>query len=220
MLAEKQVRCVLWLEDLLVLHGSDTQVWDLNILVEDPRTAANILLKKGFKETPPDSKFENDPEFNTRAIRIAHPQSSTGIVLIQAADWYYDLNDGAEDFLPTLHNFLDSMIEFWLNISSQDYVDRLGFALYIGCIINYCYYLRDSKGEPVKSNGYAENLKPEHREVHYNIVSADPKAESFTTTNRHIYHVRRSKEIQQGSFEAKPYEKGVFRSSLTTVSEQ
>src|ERR1700709_482313 len=102
------------------------------------------------------------------------------------------------------------MIEFWLTTTSQDYVDRLGFALYIGCLINYCYYLQGSKGETVKDPAYAENLKPEHREVHYNIVSADPKEESFTTTSRHMYHVRRSREIKEGSFAPKPYKKGVF----------
>jgi hypothetical protein len=220
LLAGKQILNVIWFEDLLALHGSDTQVWDLHLLVEEPRTAAVILLDSGYKETPPETKFENDPEFSSRSIRIARSQSSTGVVLHSAREWYYQLDDGVDDFLPPLHSFLDSMIEFWLNISSQDYLDRLGFALYIGCLINYCYYLQNSEGGPVKSLAYAEKLKPEHREVHYNITSTNPKEESFTTTSRHMYHVRRSREIKEGVFVPRPYEKGVFRPPLTTVSEQ
>jgi hypothetical protein len=220
LLADKRIPNVIWLEDLLALHGSNTQVWDLHLLVEDPRTAAKILLDSGYKEMPPETKFENDPEFSKRAIRIARHRSSTGVVLHSAREWYYQLDDGVQDFLPPLHSFLDSVIEFWLNISSQDYLDRLGFALYIGCLINYCYYLQNSEGEPVKSLTYAEKLKPEHREFHYNITSADPKEESFTTTSRHMYHVRRSREIKDGIFVPRPYEKGVFRAPLTTVSEQ
>ena len=222
LLLNKQAPCVIWLEDLLALHGSDTQVWDLHLLVEDPLAAEKILLSNGYVKTPLEAKFEIDPEFSKQAIRINRNGSSTGVVLYSANDWYYQLDDddGVQDFLPPLHRFLDSMIEFWLNISSQDYVDRLGFALYIGCLINYCYYLQCSEGDPVKSTAFAEKLKLEHREVHFNIVSADPKEESFTTTSRHTYHVRRSREIKQGTFVPKPYEKGVFRAALTTVSEQ
>ena len=220
LLADQQVPNVIWLEDLLALHGSNTQVWDLHLLVEDPRTAADVLLNEGYKETPPEDKFQNDPEFSERAVRLIHSQASTGIVLHMARECYYQMDSSVQNFLPPLHSFLDSMIEFWLNISSRDYVDRLGFALYIGCLINYCYYLQSSDGEPVKAPAYAEKLKPEHREVHYNITAADPKEQSFTTTSRHLYHVRRSKEIREGTFVPKPYEKGVFRAALTTVSEQ
>ena len=151
---------------------------------------------------------------------MLHSQASTGIVFHKASDWYYEMDSSVQDFLPPIHTFLDSMIEFWLNISSRDYVDRLGFALYIGCLINYCYGLQDSEGEPVKTPAFAKKLKPEHREVHFNITAADPKEQSFTTTNRHLYHVRRSQEIKEGTFVPKPYEKGVFRAALTSVSEQ
>ncbi len=218
-LAEKGLSSVIWLEDLLVLHGSDTQVWDLNLLVQEPRAAADVLLQAGYKETPPNSRFDDDPEFSERAIRIVLSPSSTGVVLHPAQDWHYDLNESVQNFLPRLHKFLDSIIEFWLNISSRDYVDRLLFALYIGCLINYCYYLKDENGEPVKDPAYAKNLKPEHREVHYDIVAKDPKMESFTTTNRHQYHARRSREIKDGLFNPEPYQEGVFRAPLTTLSE-
>ncbi|TVY13821.1 hypothetical protein LARI1_G008551 [Lachnellula arida] len=220
LLADKGIPCTIWLEDLLALHGSNTQVWDLNLLVEDPRAAAKVLRHSGYKETTPDAKFEDDPDISERTTRVAQLQSSTAVVLHYAKNWYFQLDDRIPGFLPPVHSFLDSMIEFWLNISSQDYVDRLGFALYIGCLICYCYDLQTSDDGPVKNPAYAEKLKPEHREVHYNITAADPKEESFTTTNRHTYHARRSREIKEGIFVPRPYEKGVFRAPLTTVSEQ
>ncbi|TGO68778.1 hypothetical protein BOTNAR_0020g00520 [Botryotinia narcissicola] len=220
LLASKNITSVIWLEDLLALHGSKTAVWDLHLLVEDTSAAAKILLDNGYKETAPDSSFEDDPEFSDRAIRLTHNCSSTIVMLHAAKEWYYQMDDNVQDFLPPLSSFLDSMIEFWINISAQDYDDRLRFALYIGCLIGYCYYLQDSDGQLVKTHAYAENLKPEHREVHYDITFESPNKKSFTATDRHTYHVRRSREIREGAFVPKPYEEGVFRTNLTTVSEQ
>ncbi|TVY49147.1 hypothetical protein LOCC1_G000960 [Lachnellula occidentalis] len=108
--------------------------------------------------------------------------------------------------------FLDSMIEFWLNISSRDYVDRLGFALYIG-------YIQTSDDGPVKNPASA---KSSNRSTEKFIITLPPQTtkKSFTTTNRHTYYVRRSREIKEGIFVPRPYEKGVFRAPLATVSEQ
>ena len=216
---KNEVSVVVWLEDLLVLHGSNTQVWDLNLLVKDPQEAAGILRGAGYKECSMQTRFEDEPEFGERSVYMAHPSIETGVVLLPAQDWCYDLNEDVEDFLPPLNVFLDSMFEFWLNISSQDYVDRLHFALYIGRLINYCYNLTTLDGHPIKDPAYAKNLQPSHREIHYDIVSDDPKAESFTATKRHQYHVRRSKEIRDGVFSPQPYKKGVFRPDLTILPE-
>ncbi|TGO53549.1 hypothetical protein BCON_0121g00300 [Botryotinia convoluta] len=203
LLASINVTSVIWLEDLLALHGSKTAVWDLHLLVEDACAAAKVLLDNGYKETAPYCSFEDDPEFSEHAIRLTHNHSST-IVMQHAAK----------------ECFLDSMIESWINISAQDYDDRLRFALYIGCLIGYCYYLQNSDGQLIKTHAYAENLKPEHREVHYDITFESRNKKSFTATNRHAYHVRRSREIREGAFVPKPYEEGVFRTNLTTVLEQ
>jgi hypothetical protein len=172
-------------------------------------THGSKVLDSGYKETPPETRFENDPEFSNLDCSLSI--FKTGVAFHLAGEWYYQLDDGVQDFLPPFHSFLDSMIELWLNISSRNYVDRSGFALYIGRLINYCYYLQSSEGEPVKDPAYPEKLKLEHREVHYNIAAADPKEESFTTTSRHMYHVRRGREIKEGIFVPKPYGKGVFR---------
>lgn len=101
--------------------------------------------------------------------------------------------------------------------------------MYIGCLILYCYELEDpdcsegieaGSGLRVKNNEYAKYLRKEHRELHYDIVAAKGRDESFTTTQRHIYHARRMKEILAGEFEPEPYDgKADFRPSLTTLAE-
>ena len=210
---------MIWLEDLLVLHGSKTELWDLHLLVQDPQEAAGILQGVGYSESSMQTRFKNEPEFTERSVRMECQSSGTGVVLLHSQDWYYDLQADVTDFLPPLNMFLDSMFEFWLKISSQDYVDRLRFALYIGRLINYCYELTDVSGQAVKDSAFAQNLQLVHREIHYDIVSDDPKAKSFTATRRHQYHVRRSEEILKGIFSPQPYKANVFRPDLTLIIE-
>ena len=205
---KKEFSTVIWFGDLLALHGSDTRVWDLNLLVQDPREAATILLGVGYKETPPHSKFEDEAEFAERAIRMALVPSVTGVVLLPARDWYSDLNKSVQNSLLALYDFLDSIIEVWLNISSRDYVDRVCLALYIGCLITYCDYLEHENSKPVKDPAYANNLKPEYRNKN-----------CFTTTDRHHGHARRSREIKEGTFMPQPYLNAAFQLPLTALSE-
>lgn len=47
----------------------------------------------------------------------------TGVVLLPARDWSYELDESAEELLPRLQNFFDLMMELWLGIPSQDYKD-------------------------------------------------------------------------------------------------
>ncbi|KAI9834806.1 MAG: hypothetical protein M1819_002892 [Sarea resinae] len=220
-LAEKGISSVIWFEDLLALYGSDTQVWDLKLLVQDPREAANVLLHAGYKETSHQLHFDEDPESSKRGVRMAVTSSETGVMLLPTRDWYHTMDEeSTRKYVPSLHSFIDSMIEFWLNISSRDYVDRVGFALYIGCLINYCYALKDENGEPVRDPAYANKLKPEHRELHYDIVADCPRKDSFTTTQQHQYHTRRSREIKEGLFTPQPHQKkDAFRAPLPPLIE-
>ena len=74
---------------------------------------------------------------------------------MEAKDWYFDISLDIVDNLPPIHIFLGSMAELWLNISSRDYVEHPRYALYVACMINYCYFLSDANGEKVKSQEYA-----------------------------------------------------------------
>ena len=217
LLASKGVQNVIWLEDLLALHGSDTMVWDLNLLVKDAVEAATCLSKLGYHQTVLEARFQHDPDFSQRCIRLVEPESTEiAVVLLPAQDWYYDMQNQNQNPLPPLHLFLNSVMEYWLNISSKDYVDHLDFALYIAALINYCYGLTDKDGARVKSVEYGDILKAENRELHYDILDG---RQDFTHTARHRYHAQKYREIKAGFFTPAPYQTDGYRLQLGTLAE-
>ena len=212
------VDSVLWFKDLLAAHGSNHACeGDLSLLVTQPYEAAKLLEQSGYRPKPRNDQFEDASELR---VRMEHPFNGTAVVLLCAEDWYYDLKMTTEGFLPSLSAFLDAIMEYWLNISSKNYVTRLSFASYIGLLIYDCYKIKTSDGVSTKDPAFAERLRLYHRELHYDIVSGDPKAESFTATKRHEYHQRRSREIKDGLFVPKPYKKGSYRLELSALTEQ
>ena len=219
LLRRERVPNVIWLEDLLVRHGSNTVAIDLHLLVEDVHQAADVLQKFRYGRIIPDSDNPSDLSSTVQNVRLTGPSDEYYVVLLPASHWYYDINQQVDAFTPPLNRFLDSMMEFWLSISSQDYEERLPFALYIACIIKYCYELTAPTGDPVKDPAYARNLKNTHHELHYDIVLNDPAKPSFTTTARHRYHVMKSREIANGTFRPKPYKKGEYRPNLSSLAE-
>jgi hypothetical protein len=225
LLASHGIPNVVWLEDLLALHGCDTMVWDLNLLVPNPHAAAACLLELGYHLTSPEARFQHDPAFSKSSVRVKRtpPSTETGVVLLPAGDWYYAIqNQNPQNPLPPLHSFLDSVMEFWLNISSEDYIDRLESALYVAALIGYCYVLpnddKDATLAKVKTIEYGQKLKPEHRELHYDIVAGK---ESFTHTARHRYHAQKYREIRAGLFIPRPPgERRGHRAQLGGVPEE
>jgi hypothetical protein len=213
---------VVWLHDLLIRYGSLTMLWDVHVLVDDPQKAATYLETAGYNRTAPSPEFEHFPEFSQRGVRLDRAGSETGFVLLPAADWHYQLPQLKSEHVPPLHALLNSLLAVWLNISNEDYVERLDFALFVANLINYCYYLKDNEGHSTKSNEFANHLDLEHRELHYDIVSQDPKSkENFSSTRRHAYHVQKYLEIKEGHFKPQPYaQTGKPPCSLALINEQ
>ena len=179
--------------------------------------------------------------------------TDTAVILLPAQDWYFDLGRDIDlkgsapwAFRPPLSRLLDALMSFWLRLSSVDYTSRLRFSLYIGVLISYCYQLTDDSHDhcSVGMVEYAQYLRPEHRELHYDIVASFDEdgvsevegrkvrrkngkgageqrrnMEDFTTVRRHQYHVRRWQEIQEGTFTPAPYEKGKDREALAVLEE-
>lgn len=217
LLTGNDVQNVVWLEDLLALHGSNTMVWDLNLLVQDPLEAATCLEKLGYHRTASEARFQHDSGITERSIGLVKPASTeTAVILLPAQDWYYDVQKQGQNPVPPLHSFLDSAMELWLNISSKNYTERLGFALYIAALISDCYALTDEEGGKVKTTEYGERLKVEHRELHYDIVAGK---QSFTHTARHRYHAQKYREIKGGFFTPVPHHKDGYRPQLGTLAE-
>ena len=197
-LQSQNVPHVFWLEHVLVAYGSDTQVWELTLLVEEPTAASEILCEAGCQLCSHSNRFDSDAEFAGKGISMTLPGYEHPVTLYRATDWHFNLEKHRYG-LPKLNEFLESLMDLWLNISSQDYVERLPFALHIASLITYCYRLQDPEHGPVNSINYASCLRKEYRELHLEIVAAD-RAKNFASTSRHLYHARRYWEIKNGDW--------------------
>lgn len=62
LLANSGFSSVIWFENPLALNGSDTRVWDLNLLMENPNQTAEQLTKAGYRQTQPDEQLAYIPE--------------------------------------------------------------------------------------------------------------------------------------------------------------
>jgi len=209
-----------WFEDLLALHGSDTIVWDLSHLIDDPNAAAVLLCKLNYKCVLPDDRYEHIHEIAQSGIRMVLPTNGLKIVLLRAHDWHYDMSTCPKSCVPRICDFLDAIMDLWLNMSSVEYDDRLLFALHLACLIDYAYSLKYHHGKASKANSFAENLREEHRELHFDMVSNSKGRESWTFARRHERHARTYRNIKEGNFTPEPCTPTAFKQSLAALPEQ
>jgi hypothetical protein len=190
-----------YLEDLLVLHGSDTVVFDLNLLVVDLDNASRVLQKTGYQEVEADSGLYFIPP-DLKGIRLRRIMTGSFVTILSSQLWRYQSELRP---LPAIHDFLNSMMQMWPRIPVSEYGTQLEFALHVFCWIGYCYQLTDTNGLRVKSVEYADCLQPEHRELHYDLIEEGDLKKRATSGNAgHRYHVRRAQEILEGNFNPQP----------------
>ena len=213
---------VLWFEDALVIYGSDTSVFDLYILVSDVSKAETALRKSDYRDAS-----SADPPITERARRGWTRLECTGgdstsiTVLISASEWNYDLTHTLRHELgplPPLNKFLDSLMTQWLDIPQDDYPEQYGWAMFIAVLIGYAYNL-PSPNNDVRSPDYAEKLRPEVRELHYDAVGRYPRKSDFTNFRKHEYHALRCEQIRRGEFTPRPYPTDCFPVSLAEYPE-
>lgn len=217
LLTKQGIPNVVWLEDVLALHGSNTIGWDLALLVKDPLEAATCLASFGYHQAAPEERFQYGQDITENSIRVIQSASKeTAVTLLPAQHWYFDFQRQGQNSLPSLHTFLNSVMEFWLKLSSKDYSERLELALYIAGLISLCYDLTDEDDIKVRSIEYGGKLEVEHRELHYDIVAGK---QSFNHTARHRYHAQKYREIKAGLFNPVPYQKDGYRPNLGTLEE-
>jgi hypothetical protein len=206
----------IWLEDLLVHYDSDTVVFDLNILVHDVNSASTALHQTGYHDTEPDDSFNFMPDA-FRGCRLSSDKDPTTITLLSAEAWQFQSKFRA---WPPLYDFLDTIMDIWLSIPVSEYGIQLGFALHLFCWLSYCYKLKDFNGMAVNTTEYAEFLRSEHRELHYDIIEEPhPKKISPASTERHFYHVRRVQDILNGNFVPQPYDQKYHQPQLPAIAE-
>jgi hypothetical protein len=215
-LKRRGIACVVWFEDALALYGSDTVVFELYVLVQDVSKAKKVLTLAGYKEPRRDPKAA-EPIYDDRIYRggveLERASGSPGdaVVLISADAWEYDVaqelaprRPGSPP-LPLLDKFIDSLMSHWLNMSEGEYKDRLLWAMSLASLIYYAYNLQGPEGSAVRAVDFAQRLRPEHRELHYDLVGRYPQKVGISSYRKHEYHAMRCREIREGRFVARPY---------------
>jgi hypothetical protein len=191
-LRDQSIPCLLWFEDALAAHGVPTAVFDLYVLVEHLAEAEYALVAKGWAPAP---LFGRDRHLLNEARSIPHrrldpPRSMTGsnamdeksttalrehrelptTVLLPAANWGIpSLQDtgllSTAGFVPPLALLIDGLVGFLLDLpvasTSETLQGRLG--LQLAYLYRYCAGLKDQD--------FAQNLKLEHRQFHYDALS-------------------------------------------------
>ncbi|TVY94369.1 hypothetical protein LAWI1_G000604 [Lachnellula willkommii] len=210
-LRDSNIPCVIWCEDALGYYGVPTVVFSFYILVPDIDEAAKVLVQRGWHlEDRAQSKFGNDP------LRSAHhrltppidaiqkpvwspgmgppplpsktPPGPTTTILFPASEWNFTFPPTIQSFLPPLSGLLDALIEKLLNDPlTNDIWNQL--SLHVAYLYDYVPAL--------KEKAFAEHLKYEHRQYHYDSLSG-----MSTGTLPFIRHEREIRDaLREGRFQ-------------------
>ncbi|PSS15240.1 hypothetical protein M430DRAFT_20542 [Amorphotheca resinae ATCC 22711] len=210
-LRDSGIPCVIWCEDAVAHYGVPTVVFSFYILVPDIDKAANVLTQRGWHlEDSGQTKFGNYP------LRSAHhrltppidvtqnrpawspgmgpppppskgPPRPTTTILLPASEWNYTFPLTIQNLFPPLPELLDALIDKLLDDPLTDGTWHQ-LALLIAYLYDYVPALREKS--------YAENLKYEHRQFHYDSLSGMSIGLPF------IRHERKIRDaLREGSFQ-------------------
>ncbi|CAK4032214.1 Hypothetical predicted protein [Lecanosticta acicola] len=199
-LADRNIPYCIFCEDALAYHGVPTAVFDLYLLVHDVHLAGSELLAAGYSKQTEPSELVRVPEFSERYVLDSESIAAsdeetqnlpqTGIVLLSASDWHYDLAESVEamtEWFAPLAKALDSMMSRWADLTSVRLRGRLAI------LISYCYlYVED-----VKTKDYAKNLDKENRQLHFDEVAETCTADLGTAKCQEHYRMVRD-QIRRG----------------------
>ncbi|TVY38393.1 hypothetical protein LSUB1_G006363 [Lachnellula subtilissima] len=185
-LRDNDIPCVIWGEDAVGYYGVPTVVFTFYILVPDIDKAANILIQRGWHlEDNAQSQFGNHPLSSahrrlmppidmTENIRIQPsrgpppppsklPPGPTMTILLPATEWHFTFPSVLEGFFPPLPALLDALIDRLLD---NDPLANENWS-HLAILIAYLY----SYVPALKEKSFAEYLKYEHRQYHYDSLS-------------------------------------------------
>jgi hypothetical protein len=175
LLHSQGIRCVAWFEDAIAHYGVPTIVFDLYVLVQDPASAAKLLLQSGWTFMQREQKIGNatlacmqyalSPPTQNSIRRAGELPGPTTTVLLRADDWNFDLEQhwSPAIVIPPLAPLLDALIDSWLD--SPD--DNLMLRMHLGCMIAYLY----DYAPELQQETFAVQLKKEHHQYHYDVRS-------------------------------------------------
>lgn len=215
------IPCKIWGEDVLCFYGVPTGVFDLFLLVSDPKEASKRLVDQGYIRTTPNRRFLYIPELSSQVPRLVSSalvgkvvdsssiSSDTsgpleaddtvlpGVVLLPATDWNYPLPCSVADLhelIPSLHEYFDCIVQKWMDIPIN--MDSLRSHLAIH-IVYHSLYL-----DEVWTEEFEKEIRKEHRQLLFDLL-ADGAGGPVDLVHRdcQIYHQGIRNQILEGKFQ-------------------
>lgn len=176
-LDDSKIPYVIWFEDALSYHGVPTAVFKLYILVTDINLAADCLVQAGWTVDTQSPHKVGNAEVKLPQVPLLSPTKETKSVCLQASDWRFPLNADThlerafvkdipdrELLFPPLPALLDALVESWFDApDGHNEALQLHLAIQFGYLYEYVPSL--------KERSFAERMKYEHRQLHYDILS-------------------------------------------------
>jgi hypothetical protein len=212
LLRDSNIPCVIWGEDAVGYYGVPTVVFSFYILVPDIDQAAEVLTQRGWhledraqtqfgnfplrsahrRLTPPIDVTQNEPAWlpglGPPPPPSKKPPGPTTTILLPASEWNFTFPSTIQNFFPPLPELLDALIDKLLDCPLTDEIWRQ-----LSVLIAYLYgYVPALKGK-----SFAEHLKYEHRQYHYDSLSG-----MATGTLPFIRHERETRDaLREGGFQ-------------------
>ena len=213
MLRDNNITCVVWCEDAIAHYGVPTVVFSLYLLVPNIDQAAEVLVQGGWHlEDKTQTKFGNAPlrsahHHLTPAVDAARktptwspgmgpppppskePPGPTTTILLPASEWNYTFPEtSSQNFIPPLPTLLDGLIDKLLD----DPLTETMFWNQLAILIAYLYGYVPA----IKQKTFAEELKYDHRQFHYDCLSG------MSTGLPFIRHERKIREaLRNGTYQ-------------------
>ena len=213
MLRDNNIPCVLWCEDAIAHYGVPTVVFSLYLLVPNIGQAAEVLVQQGWHlEDKTKTKFGNAP------LRSAHccltppvdiirkrpawspgmgplpppskePPGPTTTIFLPASEWNYTFPEtGDQNLMPPLPALLDGLVDKLLD----DPLTETTLWNHLDLLIAYLY----GHAPALKQKAFAEELKYDHRQFHYDCLSGMSTGRPFI---RHEQKIREA--LRNGTYQ-------------------
>lgn len=219
------IPCKVWGEDILSTYGVPTIVIDLFLLVSDPKAASQSMMEAGYVPTTPNERFAHIPELSSEAprlvsqarakkIRMTSSSSSsasshasatlrandfklTGVVLLPAAEWGYNLPDsvaGLQELVPDISEYFDCIVHKWMELPEESCGLRSHLVIHIGY---HSMYL-----DEVWTEEFEQAIRKEHRQLLFDLLGDGTAGRvDFLDYGCQIYHREIRDQILAGEVE-------------------
>jgi hypothetical protein len=216
-LREHGIPCVVWFEDAIAHYGVPTVVFDLYILVPNISTAADVLTRAGWEPVQQEKAMIGGAEIEYPQRRLLsatekkkheaylrevqrplppghiHASDTTDYtVLLSATDWNVCLpktERPGDSIFPPLAGLVDALIDSMLDCPRDNCLLRC----HLGGHLTSFYDCAPA----LKEKAFAEQLRYEHRQYHYDVLAGmDHATIPFITHQRGIREA-----LRQGTHE-------------------